>query len=145
MTLVGRAAVIACCLLPVPIGGAAAPASVTGADVLAFPAAQTIPPTGRLPQGGSPSLTLNAAIGEREGAWLVATNAKSVAATVDSSGLGPLKAQVYFGHFVSFGGRAVPDALLPWNGSPRGTARPDQPLCLQLAVPPDAQPGGYRV
>jgi hypothetical protein len=145
MTLVGRVAVIVCCLLPVPVGGAAAPASITGASLLAFPAAQTIPPTGRLPQGGSPSLTLNAAIGEREGAWLVATNAKSVAATVDGSGLGPLKAQVYFGHFVSFGGRAVPDALLPWNGSARPAERPNQPLYLQLAVPPDAQPGGYRL
>jgi hypothetical protein len=144
MTLVVRLAVIACCLLSVPVGGATAPASVTGGTVLAFPAAQTIPPSGRLPQGGSPSPTINAAIGEREGAWLVATNAKTVAATVDGSGLGPLKAQVYFGHFVSFGGRAVPDALLPWNGAARPTEQPNQPLYLQVAIPPDAQPGGYR-
>ena len=145
MTLAGRIAVIACCLLCVPVGGGgAAPASVTGATVLAFPAAQTIPPSGRLPQGGSPAATLNAAIGEREGAWLVATNARTVAASVDGSGLGPLKAQVYFGHFVSFGARAVPDALLPWNGAARAAERPNQPLYLQVAVPPDAQPGGYR-
>jgi hypothetical protein len=145
MTLIGRVGVIACWLLLVPVGGAAAPAAVTGTSVLAYPASQTIPPSGRLPQGGAPALTLNAAIGEREGAWLVASNAKTVTATVDGSGLGPLKAQVYFGHFVSFGGRAVPDALLPWNGSARPTERPNQPLYLQLGIPPDAQPGGYRL
>jgi len=143
MTL-GRLAAIACCLLLVPVGGAAAPASSSGTGVLAFPAAQTIPPSGKLPQGGASSLTLNAAIGEREGAWLVATNAQNVAATVDGGGLGPLKAQVYFGHFVSFGGRFVPDALVPWNGATRPTERPNQPLYLQVVIPPDAQPGGYR-
>ena len=88
--------------------------------------------------------TLNAAIGEREGAWIVATGATEVSATVDGSALGPLKAAVYFGHFVSFGGRAVPDALLPWNGAARPTEKPNQPLYLQVAVPPDAKPGGYR-
>jgi Domain of unknown function (DUF4091) len=150
MTIVGRLAVIAGCLLLVPVGGAGAPAAPampaarTGAGVLAFPAAQTIPPSGRLPQGGNRLVTINAAIGEREGAWLVATNAQSVGVTIDGSALGPLKAQVYFGHFVSFGGRFVPDALLPWNGSSHATERPNQPLYLQVAVPPDAQPGGYR-
>jgi hypothetical protein len=144
MTLVGRLVTVACCLLLAPVGGAAAPASPAGAGVLAYPAAQTIPSTGRLPQGGAQSLALNAAIGEREGAWVVATNAQNVAVSVDGSALGPLKAQVYFGHFVSFGGRAVPDALLPWNGASRATERPNQPLYLQVAVPPDAQPGGYR-
>ena len=118
-------------------------APAAGAGVLAYPAAQTIPSSGRLPQGGSPALSLNAAIGEREGAWLVATNAHTVSATVDGSALGPLKAQLYFGHFVSFGGRAVPDALLPWNGSARPMEQPNQPLYLQVLVPPDARPGGY--
>jgi hypothetical protein len=146
MALVGRIAVLACCLTLVPVGGAAAPAAPSGggSTVLAYPAAQTIPPSGKLPQGGKDVLTLNAAIGEREGAWLVAVNAQNVAATVDGGALGPLKAEVYFGHYVAFGGRVVPDALLPWNGATRPTERPNQPLYLQVAVPADAQPGGYR-
>jgi hypothetical protein len=144
MPVVARLAAIACCLLLAPVEGPAAPAATGGAGVLAYPAAQTIPASGRLPQGGGSSLALNAAIGEREGAWLVATNAQNVAAGIDSSGLGPLKAQVYFGHFVSFGGRAVPDALLPWNGATRPAERPNQPLYLQVTVPPDAHAGGYR-
>jgi hypothetical protein len=120
---------------------ALAPAAAAG--VLAYPAAQTIPASGRLPQGGGPAVSLNAAIGEREGALLVATNVHTVSATVDSSALGPLKAQLYFGHFVLFGGHAVPDALVPWNGSARSVEQPNQPLYLQVLVPPDARPGGY--
>lgn len=143
MTVLARFAWIALGLV-LAVPGTAADASSAGQGVLAYPAAQTIPPSGRLPQGGTPTVTLNAAIGEREGAWLVATNAHTVSASVDSSGLGPLKAAVYFGHFVSFGGRAVPDALMPWNGLARSAERQNQPLYLQVLVPPDAQPGGYR-
>jgi hypothetical protein len=120
-------------------------APAAAAVVVAYPAAQSIPGSGRLPQGGSPSVTLDAAIGEREGAWLVATDARTVSATVDGSALGPLKAQLSFGHFVSFGARTVPDALLPWNGSQRQTEQPNQPLYLQVLVPPDARPGTYTV
>jgi hypothetical protein len=114
------------------------------AGVFAYPSSQTIPASGRLPQGGAPVIALNSAIGEREGAWIVATGASEVSATIDDSALGPLKAAVYFGHFVSFDGRSVPDALLPWNGETRPTEKPNQPLYLQVAVPPDAKPGGYR-
>lgn len=121
---------------------ACAPAAVAG--VVAYPSAQTIPASGRLPQGGSRAVALNAAIGEREGAWIVATGARDVSATIDDSELGALKAAVYFGHFVSFDGRAVPDALLPWNGATRAAEKPNQPLYLQVLVPPDAKPGGYR-
>ena len=43
-----------------------------------------------------------------------------------------------------FGSRAVPDALLPWNGSSRAVEKANQPLYLQVLVPPDAKPGTYR-
>jgi hypothetical protein len=119
-------------------------ASAANAGVVAYPSSQTIPATGPLPQDSSPAVSLNAAIGEREGAWIVVTGAQSVAASVDGFGLGPLKAAVYFAHFVDFGGRAVPDALLPWNGAARPVERANQPLYLQVVVPDDAKPGGYR-
>ena len=57
----------------VPIACALALAPAAGAAVVAYSAAQSIPASGRLPQGGTPTVSLNAAIGEREGAWLVAT------------------------------------------------------------------------
>ena len=129
-------------LLPAVFALALAPSAAAG--VFAYPSSQTIPASGRLPQGGTPVIALNSAIGEREGAWIVATGATEVSATVDESALGPLKAAVYFGHFVSFDGRPVPDALLPWNGATRATEKPNQPLYLQVVVPPDAEPGGYR-
>jgi hypothetical protein len=123
-------------------GAPAAPGLSAG--VLAYPSAQSIPAAGRLPQGGSARIALNAALGEREGAWVVVTQARTISARVDGPGLGTLEAALYFGHYVAFGARAVPDALLPWDGKPRATERPNQPLYLQVVVPPDAKPGGYR-
>src|SRR5581483_4722165 len=112
--------------------------------VVAYPSAQTIQASGRLPQGGSARVALNAALGEREGTWIVVTQARTVSARLDGSGLGPLKAALYFGHYVAVGARAVPDALLPWDGAPQAAEKPNQPFYLQVVVPPDAKPGGYR-
>ncbi len=119
-------------------------AAATGPAVVAYPSSQSIPASGPLPQDGTAAVSLATAIGEREGAWIVVTGATNVAATVDGSQLGPLKAALYFGHYVSFGGRDVPDALLPWDGSSHQLEKPNQPLYLQVVVPADARPGGYR-
>jgi hypothetical protein len=119
-------------------------ASAAPAGVVAYPSAQSIPASGKLPQGGAPAVTMNVAIGEREGAWIVVSGVREVGASIDGSGLGPLKAALYFGHFVAFGGRSVPDALLPWDGAQRAAERPNQPLYLQVAIPDDARAGGYR-
>ena len=121
-----------------------ASASAADAGVFAYPSSQTIPQTGPLPQDETHAVRLNAAVGEREGAWIVVTGAKSVSAVVDSFGLGPLRAEVYFASFVNFSGRYVPDALLPWDGLERPVEKPNQPLYLQVVVPNDAKPGGYR-
>ena len=67
-----------------------------------------------------------------------------MSASIDGFGLGPLKAALYFGHYVYFSGRFVPDALLPWDGAMRPFEKPNQPLYLQIFVPEDANPGGYR-
>ena len=114
------------------------------AGVAAYPSSQTIPPSGPLPEGGAEAVTLNAAIGEREGAWIVVTGARTVSATIDASRLGSLKASLRFAHFVRFGARAVPDALLPWDGSGRAVERPNQPLYLQVEIPDGTAPGAYR-
>jgi hypothetical protein len=147
VTTLTRLAAVALVLSLVPAAGSAPAATTAGSatvGVLAYASSQSIPAAGALPQGGSPVIALNAAIGEREGAWIVASGARSVAATIDGSGLGPLKATLAFGHFVRFGSRAVPDALLPWDGSAHATEMPNQPLYLQVTVPPDAAPGSYR-
>jgi hypothetical protein len=129
--------VVALALMP-------ASAAAANAGVLAYPSAQTIPASGPLPQGGASAVTMHAAIGEREGAWIVATGARNVSAAIDDSSLGPLEADIFFAHFVSFEGRPLPDALLPWDGRSRAAEQPNQPLYLQVAVPDTAKPGSYR-
>ena len=66
--------------------------------------------------GGSGSIALNTGSGEREGAWIVVTGARNVQYSVERGSLGPLAVELDFGHFVQFGRRLVPDALMPWNG-----------------------------
>ena len=119
--------------------GAARPAP----GVRAYPSSQSIPPSGGIP-GGSAAIALNTASGEREGAWIVASGAGTVAASVQNTALGPLRVEVDFGHFVQFGRRLVPDALLPWNGSARATEKANQPLYVRVTVPEGTAPGTYR-
>src|SRR4051812_21412545 len=97
-------------LLALPVAAQAA--------VSAYPSSTTIVPAGPI-AGGSASVTLNVARGEFEGAWLVASGGKSVAAVIDRGTLPEaVKAEVDWGHYVSFGGKMVPDALQPWDGKP---------------------------
>ncbi len=119
--------------------GAARPAPA----VRAYPSSQSIPASGRIP-GGSAAIALNTASGEREGAWIVVSGAGAVAASVQNTALGPLGIEVDFGHFVQFGRRLVPDALLPWNGSARATEKANQPLYVRVTVPEGTAPGTYR-
>lgn len=138
--IVGRRALVGAAVC----AAALALVSAAGAGVIAYPSAQTIPAGGKLPPGGAPNVTLNAAIGEREAAWIVVDGGLNVSAALDTSELGPLKATLSFAHFVDMGGRPVPDALLPWDGKVKQLERQHQPLYLQVTVPPDARPGMYR-
>ena len=66
-------------------------------------------------------------IGGVDDATILVRGAQKVAIaspTIDS----PLQLKLFFAHYVSVDGKAVPDALLPWDGS---SARPrDQPAAL---------------
>jgi hypothetical protein len=142
VTILARVGVFALVLGLAP-AAAGRGGGATAASVVAYPSSQSIPPSGRLPQGYTPSVTLDTGIGEREGAWIVVSGAHGVSASIDGYGLGSIKAALYFGHFVNFSGRAVPDALLPWDGSTRAVEKPNQPIYFQILVPQDAPPGGY--
>jgi hypothetical protein len=85
-------------------------------------------------------VTLNAAEGEREGAWIVVTGASQVAASVDVAALGGLGAEIAWAHYVHFDAGDVPDALLPWGGEARPAERTNQPLYLRVIVPDGAGP-----
>lgn len=108
-----------------------------------YPSSQSIRASGSLPSGGSGRLSVNAAIGERESAFLVVRGARKIAVDVASQPGGGVVARVFFAHFVSVAGRPVPDALEPWDGRERATERPNQPVLVQLEVPYGARPGSY--
>jgi hypothetical protein len=119
-------------------------ASAGHAAVNAYPSSTTVSPSGSLPPGGKRALTLHTAVGEREGGLIVVSGVPRVSLSIDRRGLGPLVLRTSFGHFVRFGSRLVPDALLPWDGSERATEQPNQPLYLQVEVPYGTKPGTYR-
>ena len=78
------------------------------------------------------------------GGLVVVTRAARVAVSVDRRDLGPIVLHLAFGHFVHFGSRLVPDALVPWDGSERATEEPNQPIYVQAEVPTRTKPGIYR-
>jgi Domain of unknown function (DUF4091) len=117
--------------------GAAKAGSVT-----AYPSSAAIRGTGSLPAGGSKTVSLNAANGESEDAILVASGAQNIQVAAPTT-IGPLPVKLYFGHFVSFGGTKIPDALLPWDGSARAAEQPNQPVWLKVTVPYGTPAGTY--
>ncbi|HST24736.1 MAG TPA: glycoside hydrolase domain-containing protein [Gaiellaceae bacterium] len=125
-------------------GVAAGGSGATSSTVVAYPSAQSISPTGKLPSGGGKSITLNEPIGGDDAALVVVSNAKAVGLTVDTKSLGGIGVGVRFRHFVRFGSALVPDALLPWDGSVRPVEEPNQPLSIEVSVPYGTAPGAYK-
>ena len=119
------------------------PAARVAAVATTYPSSQTIPALGALPPGGRTAISLNAARGDHEGAWIVLRGQGLISATVDPGTLGAIGVQLAWGHFVLVGSRSVPDALLPWDGSPRQSEGPIQPLYVRITVPADVPPGTY--
>ena len=120
----------------------AAPA-VHAASIATYPSSQTIYATGSLPPAGGTQVSLNVAIGETEDAQIVVAGARNVSAALDGQTLQPLASRFFFGHYVMFGTHKVPDALLPWDGRARPTESANQPLWLQVGIPPGTPPGIY--
>jgi Glycoside hydrolase 123, catalytic domain len=129
--------------LAVLVLGTMPSASARSPSVLVYPSSQSIAAAGALPRGGQGRLAYNAAIGEREGAAVVVKGAKRVGVTVASPPSGGVVVRLFFGHFVVAGGRLVPDALQPWDGSERAAEHENQPLLVQVEVPYGTKPGNY--
>jgi hypothetical protein len=113
------------------------------AAVVTYPSSQSIWPAGPLPPGGGRGLTYNAAIGEREGGLLVVTGAKSIAVGITAPHGVDLPVRLFYVRFVSAGGRLVPDALEPWDGTARAAQKANQPVLVQVEVPYGTRPGSY--
>jgi hypothetical protein len=116
--------------------------TVRGAAIGVYPSATSVPASGAVPGRSASAVFLDAAIGEQEDAIVVVSGARQVQLANATLGA-PLSLRLLFGHFVSFGGKLVPDALEPWDGGPRAAEQRNQPLWLQVTVPPGTAAGTY--
>ena len=113
------------------------------ATVGVYPSGTTFSASGGAPAQAASSVSLAMPIGGVDDATILVRGAQEVsldAPTLDA----PLQLSLFFAHYVSVDGKAVPDALMPWDGSQRSTEHTNQPLWLQVTVPYGTAPGTYR-
>ena len=113
------------------------------ATVGVYPSGTTFSASGGAPAHAASSVSLAMPIGGVDDATVLVRGAQHVSIvspTIDS----PLQLSLFFAHYVSVAGKAVPDALMPWNGSQRSTEHTNQPLWLQVTVPYGTAPGTYQ-
>jgi hypothetical protein len=115
----------------------------TQATVGVYPSGTTFSASSAPPAHAASAVSLAMPIGGVDDATILvrgAQNASIVSPTIDA----PLRLSLFFAHYVSVDGKAVPDALLPWDGSQRATEQTNQPLWLQVTVPYGTAPGTYQ-
>jgi hypothetical protein len=125
----------------VAVSAHAASGAAKAATVLVYPSSTSIGPGIAPPPGGSKAISLNAAVGETQDAVILVANAKEIQVGVAS--MAPIQVQLRFAHYVSFSGKLVPDALLPWDGTARTAEQKNQPVWLQFTVPPGTPANTY--
>jgi hypothetical protein len=113
------------------------------ATVGVYPSGTTFSASAGAPAHAASSVSLAMPIGGVDDATVLVRGAQHVSIVspaVDS----PLQLSLFFAHYVSVDGKAVPDALMPWDGSQRSTEHTNQPLWLQVTVPYGTTPGTYH-
>jgi hypothetical protein len=127
-------------VLALSAGSSAARSAVTTVGV--YPSGTTFTGPGAAPPRATTSVSLAMPTGGVDDAIVLVRGAQKVSissSTIDA----PLQISFFFAHYVSVSGKAVPDALLPWDGSRRSPEAPNQPLWLQVRVPHGTAPGAY--
>jgi hypothetical protein len=113
------------------------------ATVGVYPSGTTFSASGGAPAHAASSVSLAMAIGGVDDSTVLVRGAQKVSIVspaIDS----PLQLNLFFAHYVSVAGKAVPDALMPWDGSQRSTEQTNQPIWLQVTVPYGTAPGTYQ-
>ncbi len=106
----------------------------TSATVGVYPSGTTFSASGGAPGHPASSVSLSMPIGGVDDATILVREAQKVsivAPAIDP----PLQLNLFFAHYVSVDGKAVPDALIPWDGSQRATEHTNQPLWVQVTAP----------
>jgi hypothetical protein len=112
------------------------------ATVGVYPSGTTFSASGGAPAHPASSVSLAMPIGGVDDATLLVSGAQNVS-IVSQAIAPPLELNLFFAHYVSVNGKAVPDALMPWDGSQRATEQTNQPLWLQVTVPYGTPSGNY--
>jgi hypothetical protein len=141
MGVVRRLVLLVVVVLALSAGSGAARS--TQATVGVYPSGTTFSASAAAPAHAASSVSLAMPIGGVDDATFLVRGAQKVSIvspTIDA----PLQLSLFFAHYVSVGGKAVPDALMPWDGSQRATEQTNQPLWLQVAVPYGTAAGTYQ-
>ena len=117
-------------------------ARTTSATVGVYPSGTTFSASGPAPAHAASSVSLDMPVGGVDDATLLVRGAQHVSILTPVIAP-PLQLKLFFAHYVSVDGNAVPDALLPWDGSQRATEHANQPLWLQVSVPYGTPSGNY--
>jgi hypothetical protein len=124
------------------LGAGSGVARSTQATVGVYPSGTTFEASSAAPSHASTSVSLAMPIGGVDDSTILVRGAQRVAirlASIDAR----IQLRFFFAHFVSVAGKAVPDALMPWDGSTRATEHTNQPLWLQVTVPYATPVGTY--
>ena len=114
----------------------------TQATVSVYQSGTTVRAMSAAPGHPASAVSIAMPVGGVDDATILVRGAQTVAIRSQAIGA-PLQLKLFFAHYVSVEGRAVPDALLPWDGSRRSTEHTNQPLWLQVTVPYGTAAGTY--
>ena len=134
------AGALAAVVLAVSAGAGAARS--TQATMGVYPSGTTFAASSAAPAHAASAVSLAMPIGAVDDATILVRGAQKVA-IASLTIAAPLQLKLFFAHYVSVGGTPVPDALLPWDGSPRSTEHTNQPVWLQVTVPDGTAAGTY--
>jgi len=113
------------------------------ASVAVYPSGTTFSASGGAPAHPASAVSLAMPVGGVDDSTVLVRGAQKV--SIASPAIdAPLQLSLFFAHYVSVDGKAVPDALMPWDGSQRATEHTNQPLWLQVTVPYGTAPGTYH-
>ncbi len=129
-------------LMVLALSAGSSAARSTSATVGVYPSGTTFSASGGAPAHAASSVSLAMAIGGVDDATLLVRGAQKV--SIETPAIAPpLQLKLFFAHYVSVDGKAVPDALMPWDGSQRSTEHTNQPLWLQVTAPYGTPSGNY--
>jgi hypothetical protein len=127
-------------VLALSAGSSAARSAV--ATVGVYPSGTTFAASGPAPGRAATTVSLAMPIGGVDDSTILVSGAQNVAIASPTIAA-PLQLKLFFAHYVSVNGTPVPDALMPWDGSQRATEKANQPVWLQVTVPPGTAAGTY--